>query len=279
MEAVEKLSVSYCVNFFNLTGKCRPMRWGVLLLVLFFTGCTNGDIEKINGGIKNFTESMEIEGRSYEIVEVELLTSDGVTIRGSYYNKSEEDAPGVILLHMLSRHRGDWHDFARDLQVEGYGVLAIDLRGHGESDLDYTDFSPGDDFRAMVLDVAPAKEFLVKEGISSNKISIMGGSIGANVALNYAAGDKDIPAIVLLSPGFDYRGIETEDAMIAYGDRPVFLIASEGDAYCAETCEKLYSLATGEKRLKIYPEDAHGTWIITAQDSSRMIIEWLGEVT
>ena len=140
-------------------------------------------------------------------------------------------------------------------------------------------FSPGADVRAMVLDVAPAKEFLVKEGISSNKISIIGGSIGANVALNYAAGDKDIPAIVLLSPGFDYRGIQTEDAMVAYGGRPVFLIASEGDPYCAQTCEKLYSLAKGEKRLNIYPEYAHGTWIITAQDSSSMIIDWLQVVT
>lgn len=253
------------------------MRQLILFLAILLSGCMNGEIEEINEDIKEIVDNIEIEGKGYEIVDVDLKTSDGITIKGSYYNASEENASGVILLHMLTRNRGDWREFARELQVSGYGVLAIDMRGHGESDLDYREFSPGDDFKDMVLDVAAAKEYLIDEGISADKIAIIGGSIGANVALNYAAQDTDIKAVVLLSPGLNYRGIETEDAMAAYGERPVFLIASEGDPYCANTCEVLYSIAKGEKNLKIYPASAHGTWIIHAQNSSRMIIEWLQE--
>lgn len=253
------------------------MKWVVLLSVLLLAGCMDEEIARINGSIREIVD-LEIEGRGYEIVEVSLEPSDGITIKGSYYNESEENASGIILLHMLTRNRGDWHEFARELQVAGYGVLAIDMRGHGESDLDYRKFSPGADFKNMVLDVAAAKDFLVKEGISSNKIVVIGGSIGSNVALNYAAEDKDIRGAVLLSPGLDYRGIRTEEAMAAYGDRPVLIVASEGDTYCSETSQKLYSLATGEKRLKIYPADAHGTWIIHSQNAGPMIIDWLEEI-
>lgn len=242
------------------------MKWVVLLSVLLLTGCVNGAMDT------------EIEGRGYEIVDVAMETSDGIAIKGSYYNASEEDAPGVILLHMLTRNRGDWHEFARELQVAGYGVLAIDLRGHGESGLDYRKFSPGDDFKDMVLDVAAAKEYLIEEGTSADKIAIIGGSIGSNVALNYAAEDKDIKAVVLLSPGLDYRGIRTEEAMTTYGERPVLIVASEGDPYCTETCEKLYSLAKGDAKIKIYPGDAHGTWMTNSQNSSDVILEWLQEI-
>jgi hypothetical protein len=58
----------------------------------------------------------------------------------------------------------------------------------------------------------------------------------------------------------------------------VFIVASEGDTYCAETSQKLYSLAKGERKLKIYPADAHGTWIIESQNAGPMIIDWLQEV-
>ena len=246
------------------------MKWICLLAVLVFSGCLNGEIKEI--------VDIEIEGTGYQVTDVTLTTSDGITIKGTYYNASEDGEPGVILLHMLSRNRGDWHEFARDLQALDYKVLAIDLRGHGESDLDYRKFSPGDDFKGMVLDAAAAKDFMIEEGTGPKDIVIIGGSIGSNVALNYAAEDKDIKGVVLLSPGLDYRGIRTEEAMVAYGERPVLIVASEEDTYCAETCEKLYSLAKGDAEIKIYPGDAHGTWIIHSQDSSDLVLEWIQEI-
>jgi pimeloyl-ACP methyl ester carboxylesterase len=241
------------------------MRWILILSILIVSGCVNGEMD------------IEVEDKGYEVIDVALQTSDGITIKGSYYNASEEDAPGVILIHMLSRNRGDWREFARALQASDYAVLAIDLRGHGESDLDWREFMPGDGFKGMVLDVAAAKDYLVEEGVRSSEIVIVGGSIGANVALNYAAEDNDIKGIVLLSPGLDYNGVVTEEAIVTYGERPVLIIASEGDTYSADSSRKLYSLAKGDSKIKIYPADAHGTWILQAQDSSSMIIDWIQE--
>jgi pimeloyl-ACP methyl ester carboxylesterase len=223
-------------------------------------------------------EEIKVEVNNFEIVDVTLKASDGITIKGTYYNTSNENASGVILLHMLSRNRGDWREFARYLQASDYRVLAIDLRGHGESDLNWRKFSPHAEFNDMVLDVATAKEFLVQKGVKSTDIAIIGGSIGSNVAINYAAEDEDIRGVVLLSPGLDYRGVKTEEAMTAYGERPVFIIASEGDVYSADSSRILHSRAKGDSKLNIYPSDAHGTWIIQSQNSSDMIIEWLKEV-
>lgn len=235
------------------------------LLVLLLSGCVSSGAD-ITG-----------ESGASSISDVSFKTSDGITIAGTYYMAPGEDAPGIILLHMLSKNRGDWAEFAKTLQAAGYTVLAIDLRGHGDSDLSWKRFSDAD-FNDMVLDVAAAKKFLVEEGVSGDDLAIIGGSIGANVALKYAADDKEINGVVLLSPGLDYKGVKTEEAITAYGKRPVLIVASRDDLYAAESSKKLHSLALGKSELKIYPGGAHGTSIISAQNAGPMILDWLQEV-
>ncbi len=140
--------------------------------------------------------------------KVSFLTDDGVWIVGTYYPPASSHqttpAKAVILLHMLGRNRNDWNSFAAILSnsSNGYFVLSIDLRGHGESinqngnTISFRSFSP-DDFNKMVLDVKAAKHFLVtQKHISPNNIAIVGASIGANVGLKYAASDPSIKAVV-----------------------------------------------------------------------------------
>ena len=66
---------------------------------------------------------------------VEFTTSDGVQIVGDFYlpKKPVEKLPAVILLHMYDSNRRAWDTLAPELQKAGLAVLAIDLRGHGES--------------------------------------------------------------------------------------------------------------------------------------------------
>jgi alpha-beta hydrolase superfamily lysophospholipase len=220
----------------------------------------------------------EVENTGSTITDVTLTTSDGITIAGTYYSSQEENKPGVILLHMLSRSRGDLSDFAEVLQESGYPAIAIDLRGHGESDLNWREFEDSD-FNNMVLDVEAAKDFLVEKGKGETNVIIIGGSIGANVALNYAAGDGDIKGIVLLSPGLEYKGVKTEDAMAAYSGRPALIVASEGDTYASQSSQKLYSLAGKKTQIKIYPASAHGTGIILSQNAAPFILDWVQEKT
>jgi len=148
--------------------------------------------------------------------QISLKTEDGFNIVGSYY-KGKTDGKGIILLHMLGRNRHDWDNFALILQKEGYSVVSIDMRGHGESQGNFKSFSEND-FNNMKLDVKAAKEFLTGKGATT--FGIIGASIGANTALNYAVSDSSIKSIVLMSPGLDYRGVKTDSTIKDY-DRTV----------------------------------------------------------
>ena len=67
---------------------------------------------------------------------------------------------------MLGRNRNDWNTFASTLsnRSNGFAVLSIDLRGHGESinqngkTISFQSFTPID-FNKMVLDVKAARAF------------------------------------------------------------------------------------------------------------------------
>jgi dienelactone hydrolase len=217
---------------------------------------------------------------------VKLKTEDGFTIIGTYYVPAGEKLPSLILLHMLGRTRSDWEQFAKRLKKEGYAVLSIDLRGHGEStdqkgkDRSYRDFSE-EEWRDTVKDIQAATKFLRrKKEIDPDKISIIGASIGANLALNYADLDKKIRALVLLSPGLNYRGVKTKEAVKRYGARPVLLVASKDDRGSFNAIDELGKLAKGNKKLVKYKKAGHGTRMFGKEspDLTNAIINWLKEV-
>jgi len=195
-----------------------------------------------------------------------LTTEDNIKIAADYYQGTSDKA--VILLHMLRKNKESWKDFPERLRKEGYSVLAIDLRGHGESDLDMNEFSDAD-FNNMVLDVRIAKKFLDEKGI--REVAIIGASIGANVAVNFA---KEYSGkIVLLSPGLEYHGVKTEDA-ITKTNTSFLIIATEGDAYSAYSSKILKEKAKNAK-LIIFSGNEHGTEMFERHPLAENIIEWL----
>ncbi len=200
--------------------------------------------------------------------DVALTAEDGVGLKGTFYPGGSD---GVILLHMLEKDRNSWGSFPATLNAEGYSVLAIDLRGHGESALDARGFT-ANDFNSMTRDVKAAKDFLTKEGADS--IYIIGASIGANTALNYAASDKSVRAVVLLSPGLDYRGVNTGSSIKTYGGRELLIVASEGDSYSADSSRRLDSVARSSE-LMVYPGNEHGTNMFASKPLDELIVQWL----
>lgn len=210
-----------------------------------------------------------VEQPESDVQTVHLQTADGVTIVGTYYVPPVEKAPGVILLHMVARSRKDWDPLARRLREAGYAVLAIDLRGHGES-------GGTQAWGRMPQDVVAAQVFLSRQPkVDKGRIGIVGASIGANLALDYAASHGVVRTVVLLSPGLDYRGIKTERSMQEY-DRPVLIVASEEDQYATESSRKLDSLARGKHQLQLYKGAGHGTQMLEREPSlSELILSWL----
>jgi len=80
-------------------------------------------------------KSGESSGKN-EPVNVVLRTKDNLALKATYYQSSRgKDAPVVVLLHMADGNRMIWQgrdSFAARLHNEGYAVLTLDLRGHGD---------------------------------------------------------------------------------------------------------------------------------------------------
>ncbi|MDP6641897.1 MAG: alpha/beta fold hydrolase [Candidatus Nanoarchaeia archaeon] len=229
------------------------MRYWILLFIVFITACSN---------------IQEVQQTKEEVDNIDKLTTrDGVKISYNYFDSDTNK--GVILLHILSKNKETWNDFATKLNQQGYKIIAIDLRGHGESDLDFKDFN-SNDYINMALDVEEANNFLREKG--ANKISIIGASIGANLALNYATQNDDIQTIILLSPGEDYRGVTTLDKISRF-TKTILIISSKEDKYAFESSKKLNDLSHNSEFIKL-GGDKHGTEMLD-EELENKILDWL----
>src|SRR4051794_21489129 len=62
-----------------------------------------------------------------------ITTGDGLALAATYWPGRRADSPAVLLLHGNGASRAAVADNAAWLASQGYGALAIDFRGHGES--------------------------------------------------------------------------------------------------------------------------------------------------
>ena len=188
------------------------------------------------------------------------------SIRGLYWAPptSAKAAPGIILLHMLSRRKEDWRAFGDFLQKNGYAAIAIDLRDRGDGGRD-----------KLIADARAAYDFLrSQKEVDASRVAAIGGSMGANGALWFGATEPAIKAVVLLSPGLNYYGVTSEDAMTRLGARPVLLVASEDDGYSAVTVRRLAQLAKGPHPVKVFDNAGHGTEMLGA-GLEQLILQFL----
>lgn len=200
-----------------------------------------------------------------------LQTIDGVTIVGDW-SFPEKATKAVLLLHMMPATRASFDDLAKALNEAGMATLAIDLRGHGESHLkspghvlDYKNFTDAE-HQSSKLDVDTAINFLKRKGFIEDHMYFVGASIGANLSLDALVRYKDAKRAVLLSPGLDYRGLKTESLMKEITPpQKVFIVASEGDSYSADSSKQLAALSPSQTVLKIIRGSEHGTNMFKAE--------------
>jgi dienelactone hydrolase len=202
---------------------------------------------------------------------VTFRTDDGVMLAAQWYEPSPQPAPAVILVHMSQKSGRDWDQVATRLAGEGVGALAIDLRGHGESQ-----GSP-QDYAGMVQDVRAARRFLVTRGdVVAGRLGVAGASLGATIAAQAAAEDSSIVTLALLSPSLDYRGLRIEPAVRKYGGRPLLLVASDDDGYASRTVRELQKPAAAIREVMLLSRAGHGTAMFTGDpDLARRLVEWL----
>ena len=213
-------------------------------------------------------------------LRITLKTADGWTIVGDHY-RGANGSPAILLLHMMPATRASWKAFAEKLNAEGFGVLAIDLRGHGESDGGpdgYRAFTD-EDHQRSIEDVRAAAAFQKTEGHSN--FFVAGASIGASLALQPLAESEEVRAAILLSPGLAYRNIDAlAAASYVREDQGVFIVAAKDDTRASGAADeqgtKIFDALQCRKEIKIFDRGGHGTTMFDAHpDLAGQLMGWL----
>lgn len=217
--------------------------------------------------------------------KVSFFTSDGIKIVGDFYSPSKR---AVLLLHMMPATKESWNKFSKSLNTIDFSTLAIDLRGHGESisrdgkKISFRNFMDLE-HQESIRDLEAAGKFLTARG--KELVAIVGASIGANLALWYQSEHPEIKKTVLLSPGFDYKGIKTEPLVKRLvPEQSLYAIGGSRDVRsagedCGTIAKKLIDLAPStNKEVEVLETDAHGTDLFQFDPTLKeRLIQWLGQ--
>ncbi len=215
---------------------------------------------------------------------ITFSTDDGITIVGDLY-KAKEGSPCALLLHMMPATKESWATFAARLVDEGFTVLAIDLRGHGESSgtattpLDYKTFTD-EAHRATIHDVEAAVRWLIRtQSVKDSRIAIVGASIGANLAIAFAAKHRPPGTVVALSPGLVYHGVNTETAIYELAAmQKLYLAASDDDEYSFSSVRELAAMRPKMTILKELHNAGHGTTMLEkSPEFLEEVVQWVSK--
>lgn len=163
---------------------------------------------------------------------VTLSTKDGWSLAAVYQPATSKQTT-VVLLHDLGKNKEAFSSFEKALDKAGFGYLALDLRGHGQSTAEgeYKTFArEGADnpFNQMVQDAQAAVDFLKAKKIAPENTILLGAGLGANVAAKTAEKNPDVLGLGLISPSANIRDVLPVPALRAYKGA-VMLAASAGD--------------------------------------------------
>ena len=212
---------------------------------------------------------------------VTFETTDGVTIEADYYPpqvKGEEKAPVAILIHMWPADRSSWKPLVPHLQKAGFAVLAYDIRGNGGSTKPADKnlgkrYKDGDSehFNNAWKDAEAAKKWLAdQDRCDTTRIALVGASIGCSISLDFGSRDEAVKAIVCLSPGTNYFGVDSKAHIKACDERAILLMSPEGE-YAA--VKKLIKASGKQAKGKEYPggNERHGTHMFSADYGKKVI--------
>ncbi|MGH7248363.1 MAG: alpha/beta hydrolase, partial [Pseudomonadota bacterium] len=162
--------------------------------------------------------------------------------------------PAVLLVHGFSSDRALMSVLARRIARNGYAVLTIDLRGHGQNRNPFPrDFGAAAGLRQ---DLTAAVNFLRSSSyVDGSQIVVMGHSMGAGAALDYAAHDPNLKGSVMISGGFRLEGpVHPRNAL--------FIFAQNDPGFIQDSSKEIAAVLAGSSPFelgKIYGDAAQGT--------------------
>jgi len=136
-----------------------------------------------------------------------------------------DHAATIIVLHGYSMMKESMAPWGFLLAQAGFRVIALDLRGHGQSTGKQIGFG-----KFETKDLSQALDYLKAQGLCDDKVGVLGLSYGATLALNWAAQEPRVQTVVAIAP---YN--QPEEAIARFADMagaqlPRSLVRSATDA-------------------------------------------------
>jgi len=135
-----------------------------------------------------------------------IPTADGTTLDvWVIQGRDASNAPprGTVLLsHGILDSKGRFFSMAQHLADKGYTVAMLDHRSHGRSEGKYITFGAKEKF-----DLRDVVDALLEQDRIGEPIYVFGQSMGAAIAIQYAAVDPRCRAVMAVSPFTDLRSV------------------------------------------------------------------------
>ncbi len=181
----------------------------------------------------------------------------------------------AVLAHGVAASKEEWGGLTAKLWGRGFGTLAVDLRGHGGSQSGprghetFENFDARGEWPRAQQDLVAAAKWLRARGVAPARVGFVGGSVGANLA-SQAAKPAGAHWVVLLSPGFDYRGVGLADL----SGLDVCVAASAQDPYAFQTATALATSATF-----LQAPHGHGAQMLEDADFTQRLLDCIERVS
>jgi pimeloyl-ACP methyl ester carboxylesterase len=176
------------------------------------------------------TEGM-IERTGATKEDFSVTAPDGVELRGWKVRARAPNGDWVLLFHDVSDNRTGVVGHAEFLLRHGHSVVMMDSRAHGESSGDMATYG----WKERYDTVAIVNAFYATERV--RHLAALGVSMGAAIALQAAAVEPRIEAVVAESPfadlrevSYDYGGLDFSPLLGKTLFRPATILAMDGMA-------------------------------------------------
>ncbi len=210
---------------------------------------------------------------------VAFKSFDLVDLRASFTmpNGVPAPVPAVLLIHGYGENRSVWKDLEQQLLTRGWAVMALDLRGHGQSKSRNqrpieASLPWRKDPHEFPGDVDPALDWIkAQTRINTRKIVVIGSDVGANLALIASGRYPEVRTVVAIKPDLN-ESIALAGSAQDFQPRSALIVASN-----RAEAERIRMMVQTPSRVVIASHSDGPADCVSDKQVADAVFQWLNE--